>query len=103
MKLLLLFQHTAVFLLNYNLMVFLFGWIQVVQSYDDEKRARVLQFVTGSSRVPLEGFKALQGKPVFSIASVYTVLCVHRIHDDCCSSHRVNRSNWSQTFHYTSS
>ena len=31
------------------------------RSYDDEKRARLLQFVTGSSRVPLEGFKALQG------------------------------------------
>ena len=24
-------------------------------------RARLLQFVTGSSRVPLQGFKALQG------------------------------------------
>ena len=36
-------------------------FIQAVQSYDDEKRARLLQFVTGSSRVPLEGFKALQG------------------------------------------
>ena len=36
--------------------------IQAVESYDDEKRARLLQFVTGSSRVPLEGFKALQGE-----------------------------------------
>lgn len=36
---------------------------QAVESYDDEKRARLLQFVTGSSRVPLEGFKALQGMP----------------------------------------
>ena len=35
--------------------------LQVVESFDDEMRARVLQFVTGSSRVPLEGFKALQG------------------------------------------
>ena len=34
---------------------------QAVRAYDDEKRARLLQFVTGSSRVPLEGFKALQG------------------------------------------
>lgn len=34
---------------------------QTVESFDDEKRARLLQFVTGSSRVPLEGFKALQG------------------------------------------
>ncbi len=34
---------------------------RAVESYDEEKRARLLQFVTGSSRVPLQGFKALQG------------------------------------------
>ncbi|CAO1372874.1 unnamed protein product [Diamesa hyperborea] len=34
---------------------------QVVESYASEMRARLLQFVTGSSRVPLQGFKALQG------------------------------------------
>lgn len=33
-----------------------------VDEFDDEMRARLLQFVTGSSRVPLQGFKALQGK-----------------------------------------
>ncbi|KAK2174098.1 hypothetical protein NP493_829g01003 [Ridgeia piscesae] len=32
-----------------------------VAEFDEEKRARLLQFVTGSSRVPLQGFKALQG------------------------------------------
>ena len=35
---------------------------QIVESYSEELRARLLQFVTGSSRVPLQGFKALQGK-----------------------------------------
>lgn len=35
-------------------------WL-IVESYSEEMRARVLQFVTGSSRVPLQGFKALQG------------------------------------------
>lgn len=35
---------------------------QIVESYGEEMRARLLQFVTGSSRVPLQGFKALQGK-----------------------------------------
>lgn len=35
---------------------------RAVESFDDETRARCLQFVTGSSRVPLQGFKALQGK-----------------------------------------
>ncbi|XP_032589924.1 E3 ubiquitin-protein ligase Smurf1 [Drosophila grimshawi] len=34
---------------------------QVVESYSFEMRARLLQFVTGSSRVPLQGFRALQG------------------------------------------
>ena len=36
-------------------------FLQIVESYDEEQKARLLQFVTGSSRVPLEGFKALQG------------------------------------------
>ena len=35
---------------------------QVVGQYSDERRAQLLQFVTGSSRVPIEGFKALQGE-----------------------------------------
>ncbi|CAB4055444.1 SMURF [Lepeophtheirus salmonis] len=33
----------------------------IVDSYSSEMRARLLQFVTGSSRVPLQGFKDLQG------------------------------------------
>lgn len=32
-----------------------------MEFFDEERRARLLQFVTGSSRVPLQGFKALQG------------------------------------------
>ncbi|GLD94167.1 hypothetical protein PINS_up002778 [Pythium insidiosum] len=31
----------------------------VVRNFSDEERARLLQFATGSSRVPVEGFKAL--------------------------------------------
>lgn len=34
---------------------------KIVEAYSEEMRARLLQFVTGSSRVPLQGFKALQG------------------------------------------
>lgn len=41
---------------------------KAVESFDEERRARLLQFVTGSSRVPLQGFKALQG--------IYLTLCV---------------------------
>ena len=35
---------------------------KAVEFFDEERRARLLQFVTGSSRVPLQGFKALQGE-----------------------------------------
>lgn len=44
---------------------------RAVTEYDEERRARLLQFVTGSSRVPLQGFKALQGTP-----SVLPLKCV---------------------------
>lgn len=33
----------------------------IVKSYGEDRRARLLQFVTGSPRVPIQGFKALQG------------------------------------------
>jgi len=35
-------------------------WRAVTQ-FDDDRRARLLQFVTGSFRVPVDGFKALKG------------------------------------------
>ncbi|XP_058115253.1 E3 ubiquitin-protein ligase UPL1 isoform X2 [Magnolia sinica] len=34
---------------------------EVVRAFNKEDMARLLQFVTGTSKVPLEGFKALQG------------------------------------------
>lgn len=34
---------------------------EVVQNFSKEDKARLLQFVTGTSKVPLEGFSALQG------------------------------------------
>ncbi|KAL5548638.1 hypothetical protein UlMin_003869 [Ulmus minor] len=34
---------------------------EVVKSFNKEDMARLIQFVTGTSKVPLEGFKALQG------------------------------------------
>lgn len=34
---------------------------EVVRSFDREALAHLLQFVTGTSKVPLDGFKALQG------------------------------------------
>jgi len=38
-------------------------WYLVEFDFDDEKRARLLQFCTGSSRVPLAGFQALRAQP----------------------------------------
>lgn len=40
---------------------------QIVEIYNAEMRARLLQFVTGSSRVPLQGFKALQGRRALNL------------------------------------
>lgn len=34
---------------------------KVVEEFDSEQRARLLQFVTGTSRVPMSGFKDLRG------------------------------------------
>lgn len=46
---------------------------QVVESYSSEMRARLLQFVTGSSRVPLQGFKALQGNTGAATPRLFTI------------------------------
>ncbi|KJE97944.1 E3 ubiquitin-protein ligase pub1, variant [Capsaspora owczarzaki ATCC 30864] len=45
---------------NPNDPVVLWFW-KALESFDHEKRARVLQFVTGTSRVPVNGFRDLQG------------------------------------------
>ncbi|XP_064087863.1 E3 ubiquitin-protein ligase SMURF1-like isoform X2 [Macrobrachium nipponense] len=50
------------------------GWFwQIVDSYTEEMRARLLQFVTGSSRVPLQGFKALQGSTGAAGPRLFTI------------------------------
>lgn len=45
----------------------------MVESYQSEMRARLLQFVTGSSRVPLQGFKALQGNTGAATPRLFTI------------------------------
>lgn len=50
----------------------------IVKSYGEDKRARLLQFVTGSPRVPIQGFKALQG--VNSKSRLFTI---HLIENSC--------------------
>ena len=34
---------------------------EIIESFDNDERTEFLQFVTGSSKVPIEGFSALQG------------------------------------------
>ncbi|KAG8185292.1 hypothetical protein JTE90_023901 [Oedothorax gibbosus] len=46
---------------------------KAVDSYSEEQRARLLQFVTGSSRVPLQGFKALQGSTGAAGPRLFTI------------------------------
>ncbi|XP_048507948.1 E3 ubiquitin-protein ligase SMURF2 [Athalia rosae] len=53
---------------------------QIVESYGEEMRARLLQFVTGSSRVPLQGFKALQGSTGAAGPRLFTI---HAIDAPC--------------------
>jgi len=37
-------------------------WLfEVLETWDNQERAEFLQFVTGSSKVPVEGFKGLMG------------------------------------------
>ena len=45
---------------NENTPIIKYFW-EIIESYDNNERAEFLQFVTGSSKVPLEGFRALQG------------------------------------------
>ena len=35
--------------------------LEVLESFSSKERAEFLQFVTGTSRVPLDGFKSLPG------------------------------------------
>ncbi|CAH0394454.1 unnamed protein product [Bemisia tabaci] len=46
---------------------------EIVESYSEEMKARLLQFVTGSSRVPLQGFKALQGSTGAAGPRLFTI------------------------------
>jgi E3 ubiquitin-protein ligase HUWE1 len=47
---------------NYTLTSPQIQWFwRAVRSFSQEERAKIIQFVTGTSKVPLEGFKALEG------------------------------------------
>lgn len=46
---------------------------EIVDEFDQEMRARLLQFVTGSRRVPLAGFRALQGSTGVAAPRLFTL------------------------------
>uniref|UniRef100_A0A3Q2P9W5 HECT-type E3 ubiquitin transferase n=1 Tax=Fundulus heteroclitus TaxID=8078 RepID=A0A3Q2P9W5_FUNHE len=46
---------------------------QAVEAFTEERRGRLLQFVTGSTRVPLQGFKALQGSTGSAGPRLFTI------------------------------
>ena len=57
--------------------VVLWFW-KAVENYDEEMRARLLQFVTGTSKVPMNGFAELQGE---RDPGQNSDLCFNDIHD----------------------
>lgn len=54
---------------------FLFLW-QAVENMDSEMRARLLQFVTGTSKVPMNGFVELQGQCVVPPVHLSVSICM---------------------------
>ncbi len=51
-------------------------WLwEILESFENSERAEFLQFVTGSSKVPLDGFKGLmgmRGPQKFTVAKIKT-------------------------------
>jgi len=47
---------------NYTAETPVVRWLfEVLEEFDNSERAEFIQFVTGSSKVPVEGFKGLRG------------------------------------------
>uniref|UniRef100_A0A3B3SFB7 HECT-type E3 ubiquitin transferase n=1 Tax=Paramormyrops kingsleyae TaxID=1676925 RepID=A0A3B3SFB7_9TELE len=60
---------------------------QTVESFDEERRGRLLQFVTGSTRVPLQGFKALQGSAGSAGPRLFTIHLIDANTDNLPKAH----------------
>ncbi|CAB0037230.1 unnamed protein product [Trichogramma brassicae] len=72
---------------------------QIVESYGEEMRARLLQFVTGSSRVPLQGFKALQGSTGAAGPRLFTIHAIDAPSENLPKAHTCfNRIDIPQTY-----
>ena len=70
---------------NYSPLSLQIQWFwRAVKSFDNEERARLLQFATGTSKVPLNGFKELSGA---------SGTCKFSIHRDYGASDRLPSSH----------
>jgi hypothetical protein len=61
----------------------LISYFQAIYSFNNETRARLLQFVTGTSRVPMNGFKELHGSngpQLFTIEKWGNITLLPRAH-----------------------
>ncbi|KAF3846721.1 hypothetical protein F7725_003799 [Dissostichus mawsoni] len=61
---------------------------EAVEAFSEERRGRLLQFVTGSTRVPLQGFKALQGS---AGPRLFTIHLIDANTDNLPKAHTFNR------------
>lgn len=59
------YRASVVLILYVVLIQYLFCVLQTVLLMDAEKRIRLLQFVTGTSRVPMNGFAELYGERIY--------------------------------------
>lgn len=79
-------QHTRLKHCNPDTNIVKWFW-KAVDGFSDEMRARLLQFVTGSSRVPLQGFKALQGSTGAAGPRLFTIHLVDTNTDNLPKAH----------------
>ncbi len=56
---------------------------EIVRGYEQEQKAKLLQFVTGTSGVPVQGFSALQGNDgnirKFCLHGTHSLISHHRL------------------------
>lgn len=60
---------------------------EVVESFSEERKIRLLQFVTGCPRVPLQGFKALQGTTGATDPRLFTINLIDTSTDNLPQAH----------------
>ncbi|XP_050561006.1 E3 ubiquitin-protein ligase SMURF1 [Spodoptera frugiperda] len=65
-------RHTRLKHVTHDAPIVSWFW-EIVEEFDAEMRARLLQFVTGSRRVPLAGFRALQGSTGAAAPRLFTL------------------------------